>query len=224
MSVLTLPYIDKVPVALQREFSIKVAAVAKLLGGKLADNPQWLMQVFKSESGVNPAARNTAFPFYKDGKLDGYATGLIQFIPSTARGLGTTTEALEKMGYLRQLDYVYLYLKKFTGELNSYADLYLVIFFPAAVGQGNNDSYVFETKHISRSAVARSNPGIDLNKDGKITMGEFKGYLRKTVPQKYWPVIFGSANGSYTVPSKGESDSTAMALLLLLGFAAVINK
>jgi len=35
------------------------------------------------------------------------ATGLIQFMPDTAKRLGTSTEALRKMGAINQLDYVF---------------------------------------------------------------------------------------------------------------------
>ena len=184
-----LIYIDKIPPAEQTAFTKKVSLVA----AALQTNPDWLMQVMKAESGLNPAARNTYAPFYKNGVLDGYATGLIQFIPDTARGLKTTTVALEKMNRLQQMDYVYKYLLPYKGKLNSYFDVYLVVFFPAAVGKSNQDNYVFEAKKISRGAIAKSNPAININKDGMITMAEFKQYLKNTVPKNLWAKVFDVA-------------------------------
>ena len=59
----------------------------RLICAKLGIEPDWLMFVMNSESGLNPAAYNP----------NGGASGLIQFMPDTAKGLGTTTEALRKL-------------------------------------------------------------------------------------------------------------------------------
>jgi len=184
-----LIYINLIPFAEQIVFSQKVRSVA----AALMLNPDWLMQVMKAESNLNPAARNTYAPFYKDGVLDGYATGLIQFTPDTARGLKTTTTALEQMSRIEQMDYVYKYLLPYKGKLKSYFDLYLVVFFPAAIGKTNDDNYIFESKNISRGAIAKSNPAININKDGMITMAEFKQYLKNTVPKNLWARVFEAA-------------------------------
>lgn len=176
-----LLYINLIPANEQKAFEDKVKSVANML----LTNPDWLMQVMKAESGLRADIKNTAFPF-----KDGYATGLIQFIPATARGLGTTTTALEKMSRVQQMDYVYKYFKPYTGRLNSYFDVYLVVFFPAAIGKP--DDWVFETKNLSRSAIAKSNPGIDLNKDLKITIAEFKQYLMNTVKEQFKQQVFGA--------------------------------
>lgn len=158
------------------------------------------MQVMKAESGLRPNARNTYAPFKKNGVIDGYATGLIQFTPDTARGLKTTTWAIEKMTALQQLDLVFKYLLPYKGKLNSYFDVYLVVFFPAAVGKSGDDNYVFETKNISRASIAKANPAININKDGMITMAEFKQYLKNTVPKDLWDRVFenkGAIGGGF---------------------------
>ncbi len=185
-----LIHINLIPLAEQISFSQKVRSVATAL----KTNPDWLMQVMKAESKLNPAARNTYAPFYKNGVLDGYATGLIQFIPDTARGLKTTTWELEKLSRVQQMDFVYKYLLPYKGRLNSYFDMYLVVFFPAAIGKTNDDNYVFEAKNISRAAIAKSNPAININKDGMITMAEFKQYLKNTVPKDLWVRVFDVVN------------------------------
>ena len=147
-------------------FAKEVAAVSARLG----INPNWLMAVMWKESKLNPAAKNKLFPMQ-----GGYPTGLIQFLPSTALDLGTTVQDLAKMNGVDQLRYVEKYLKPFAGKMKSYFDTYAAVFFPLAIGKPDN--WVFETKKLNRSKIAAQNPGIDLNKDGKITIGEFKEYL-----------------------------------------------
>jgi hypothetical protein len=195
-----LLYINLIPTTERLAFEKKVRDVA----AALKTEPNWLMQVMKAESGLNPAARNTYAPF-----VDGYATGLIQFTPSTARSLGTTTQALEKMSRIEQMDYVYKYLKPYTGKLNSYYDTYLVVFFPAAIGKPDN--YVFETKSISRASIAKANPAININKDGLITMAEFKQYLKNTVAKSLWSHVFD-------IGTKPMVAITGILLLIGLGF------
>lgn len=150
-------------------FEAKVKEVAADLG----IDPNWLLATMWKESRLNPQAQNTKFPVG-----GGYATGLIQFVPDTARGLGTTTEQLYRMSGVQQMEYVRKYFKDIIrrhGRLNSYFDTYIAVFFPAAIGKPDN--WVFEARNISRSAVARQNPAIDINKDNVITVAEFKEYL-----------------------------------------------
>lgn len=202
-----LAYIELIPFAERIAFSTKVNEVALKLGA----NPDHLMQVMKAESGLSSRIRNTYAPFKKkDGSIDGYATGLIQFTPDTARSLGTTTWDLEKMSRVAQMDYVLKYLMPYKGRLKTYFDVYLVVFFPASVGKSGDDNYVFETKHLSRASIARSNPAIDINKDGTLTMAEFKQYLKNTVNKSYWSRIFD------TVVKKASDNAGALTALFFL--------
>jgi len=196
-----LLYINLIPPPERAAFQQKVIDVA----AALKTEPNWLMQVMQAESGISASARNTYAPF-----ADGYATGLIQFTPATARSLGTTTLALEKMSRVQQMDYVFKYLQPYTGKLNSYYDVYLVVFFPAAIGK--SDDYIFETKSLSRSSISRSNPAIDVNKDGMITLAEFKQYLKNTVPVSVWTQVFDIA----------KKPIVAIALLLLIGLGVIV--
>ncbi len=192
-----LIHIQRIPEAVRTAFQNKLIAIANAL----QTNPNWLMQVMYAETGgkLSPATRNTYAPFKtKSGAIDGYATGLIQFIPSTARALGTSTWALEKMSHVQQLDYVHKYFAGSKGKLNSYQDVYLKVFFPAAVGNGNNPNYVFEAKGISRSAIAKGNPAININKDAMITMAEFKQYLIKGTPKSVYAQVFDSVATTIT--------------------------
>ncbi|MFO0594850.1 MAG: peptidoglycan-binding protein [Myxococcaceae bacterium] len=144
------------------EFVQKVKEMATRLGVK----PEWILAVMKNESGMKPDARNP----------NGGATGLIQFMPATARGLGTSTEALSKMSATEQLKYVEKYFTPFAGKIKSGSDLYMATFWPAGVGKP--DSY-----NIGGADVAKANPIFDLNKNGQITAGEFREYYRKRYPE-----------------------------------------
>ena len=83
----------------REEFTEKVASICSQLNIK----PDWLMFVMWFESKLNPQAVNP---------ISG-ATGLIQFMPSTARGLGTTTDVLRHMKNVKQLDYVLAYVRPY---------------------------------------------------------------------------------------------------------------
>ena len=147
----------------------------KEICSKLAINPEWLLAVMYIESRINPYAVN---------KYSG-ATGLIQFMPATAMSLGTTTAELLNMTAVDQLDYVYLYLKPYTGKMHSLMDVYFAIFFPAAIGKPSN--YVLQTSKLSASLIASQNPAYDINSDGEITVAEIESKIYKIlglVPQK----------------------------------------
>lgn len=97
------------------------------------------------------------------------ATGLIQFMPRTARGLGTTTERLAKMTAEDQLRYVYEYFKPYAGRLNNLGDVYMAILWPNGVQKP--DHYVLFNKQKTPTTF-RQNAGLDVNKDGLVTRAE----------------------------------------------------
>lgn len=105
-------------------FYNKVVSIASRIGC----SPDDLMAVMNSESGINPQAVNS----------NGGATGLIQFMPKTAKSLGTSTAQLKKMSAEEQLVYVEKYLtqaKRNAGfgskEQIGPGTLYALIFLPA---------------------------------------------------------------------------------------------
>jgi hypothetical protein len=95
------------------------------------------------------------------------ATGLIQFIPSTARGLGTTTDALAAMTAEDQLDFVQRYLMPFKDRMRMLSDVYMTILFPRAVAKP--EAFVLFKKP---TRAYEQNKGLDANRDGQITKGE----------------------------------------------------
>jgi hypothetical protein len=106
------------------------------------------------------------------------ATGLIQFMPATARFLGTTTDALKAMSNVEQMDYVQKHLGIFKEKYKDWVDLYCGIFWPAAVGKP-------DTFRITSDIVAKQNPLFDINKDGVIEKSEIRAALLKQIPTEY---------------------------------------
>ena len=161
----------------QAEFIANLSAISK----KLSIDPNWLMAAIDLESAgtFSASIENTKSPF-----KDGFATGLIQFTPATARSLGTTTQDLKNMSNVQQLQYVYKYLKPYASKIKSFVDLYLTIFFPVAVGKPSN--FIIAYKDLHADTIARANPLFDVNKDGKITVAEIQNVLLERVPKDLW--------------------------------------
>ncbi len=128
----------------------------------LSLNPDDLMACMAWESGETFRAD------IKNAAGSG-ATGLIQFMPSTARSLGTTTQSLARMTPEDQLNYVYKYFRPYAGRLNNLGDIYMAILWPKGVGQP--DSYVLWDKG-KMPTTFRQNSGLDVNKDGRVTRAE----------------------------------------------------
>jgi hypothetical protein len=147
----------------KKEFALKVTDICNQLNIK----PEWLMFVMWFESKLNPQAVN---PISE-------STGLIQFTPSTARGLGTTTDILKRMSNVQQLDYVLAYLRPYKGRMKRWIDVYLAVFYPKAMG---NPDFV-----ITPDIIAKQNKIFDLNKDLDISVKEIETALRKQIPEKY---------------------------------------
>lgn len=132
------------------------------IADSLGTNPDYLMACMAWESGET---------FRSDVKnmAGSGATGLIQFMPKTAKGLGTTTQALAEMTPEDQLRYVYAYFKPYAGRLANLGDVYMAILWPNAVQKP--DHYVLFDKRKSPTAF-RQNAGLDINSDGLVTRAE----------------------------------------------------
>ena len=183
-------------------FIQKVNAVSK----DLSINPNWLMTVMNSESKVDHRAVNIA----------SNATGLIQFMPDTARGLGTTVEALKKMSNVQQLDYVKKYFQG--GKYNSYLDLYLKTFYPKALNEKDNYILGSEVSDARARKIAQQNKAIDLNKDGYITLGEFKKWTKSRIPKDALQILTQTASAALETVQKNPG-KTGM-LLVGIGLLA----
>lgn len=136
--------------------------------------PDWLMTCIAWETGrsFRPDVKNMA---------GSGATGLIQFMPSTARALGTSVEKLAAMSAEDQLNFVWKYFRPYDGRLRSLADCYMAILWPAAVGKP--DSYALFTGGVAY----RQNAGLDTNKDGRVTKAETAAKVSALLPEGLRP-------------------------------------
>jgi len=120
-------------------------AIVEVAGRMGVPDPGWLANLMNFETGgsFSPSIVN---------RTSG-ATGLIQFIPSTAAGMGTSTSALAAMSQLEQMRWVEAYLenKVPAGGFTNPTDLYMAVFYPVAIG---NPDYQFP------SHVVAANNGI----------------------------------------------------------------
>jgi hypothetical protein len=166
-TILTYKGVDK------ESFYKRLNIVSAYLGIK----PVWLEAMFTMESGMNPKAHNSIG-----------AAGLQQIIPSTARGLGVTTDQILRMNGTQQLDLLQKYFEPYKGRIKSFYDLYLINFYPAALGQDDNWQFP--------SVVVQYNKPFDINNDGKLTLGEWKAFLRKKFNND--SRLFNGANKEFT--------------------------
>jgi hypothetical protein len=156
------------------DFRAKVFALC----AELVCDPDHLMAAMAFETGetFRPDIRNP-----QSG-----ATGLIQFMPATARGLGTTTDALAAMTAVAQLDFVAKYFKPMRGRMATLEDVYMAILFPVAVGKPNSFAL------FSRPSLQyRQNAGLDLNRDGVVTKEEAAHHVRLRLAKGLQPGFVG---------------------------------
>ncbi len=100
--------------------------------------------------------------------------GLIQFLETTATGLGTTTSKLANMSEVEQLEYVEKYFMPYSGKIETIEDIYMAIIYPKAIGK-SNDYVLFS----SSSSSYITNKGLDKNMDGSITKEEAAAKVKK---------------------------------------------
>ena len=133
-----------------------------LTGKNLNIEPNYIMACIALETGrsFNPAIKNPKSS----------ATGLIQFMNSTAKYLGTTTEHLSKMSHIEQMDYVELYFSMTAKNVGiptskwSLGDVYFSIFTPSIIKKLPSDTIYTKGQHAYEVNTLH-----DRNKDGIIT-------------------------------------------------------
>lgn len=147
------------------------------MAGRLGMNESYIAGVMYHESGFRPEARNK---FSK-------ATGLIQWMPETAIGFGTTVDQLLVMSAMDQLVFVEKYFKFFAKSVANGAtrmvDYYLMDFYPAAIGKPS--SFIIAEKDAAAAAkhgrtepikpkLYAQNSGMDRNKDGVLDVADIE--------------------------------------------------
>lgn len=130
--------------------------------------PNDLLKLLTIESNLDPSAINPSSG----------ASGLFQLMPSSAQALNIDLFAFRMFSATAQIKVLERYWRQLgfkEGDFRNVYDLYLSIFFPAAVGK--DDNYTLEAKNLSASKVATANPLFDLNKDKIIQRYEVKKYV-----------------------------------------------
>lgn len=148
------------------EFLKQVSIEAHKLGTK----PEYLLAVMGFETGgtYSPSKTNSL----------GF-TGLIQFSPKYSPGnIGKTTDQLRKMSQMEQLKYVVPYINKNRRgkDVSSLEQLYMSVLMPSAMGKGSN--------HSLPNWAYSANRGLDINKDGKISVAEATSKVRDYLPNQ----------------------------------------
>jgi hypothetical protein len=185
-------------------FTSAVTAMAKKYN--IPEDYLYAVMSFETGGSFSPSQKNMA---------GSGATGLIQFMPSTARGLGTTTDALAKMSRAEQMVYVDKYFsnKGITG--GSLSDVYMAVLFPAAVGKSENFVLFGKGAMKGYTGIAyRQNSGLDINRDGSVTKAEASAKVTKNLPistpdnsTQISPNSQSSGNSSSITGSSSKSSS-----------------
>jgi hypothetical protein len=195
-----LPFIEKVKTN-QKDFGNKVIDIAKLL----KTNPSNLMVVMNNESGLKADIKNPTSS----------ASGLIQFMEATAKELGTTTAELRAMSNVKQLDYVYKYLKLYTGKMNSAGEVYLAVFYPLALYR--DDNFTFP------AWVVNANKIFDINKDSILTKREFKQYVYDKYKKYLTPNNTPTTQPTPTQPQLNWVVRNKKPILITLGTLTILT-
>ncbi len=162
-------------------FAQAVFALCRQFGWH-AEHASWLMACMAFESGrtFSPSVRNAA---------GSGAVGLIQFMPTTAKWLGTTTENLELLSAESQLYYVGKYFATWAPRIHSLPDMYMAILLPKYIGQPD-DAVLF-----ADGESYRQNSGLDANSDGKVTKAEAAGRVIAMLAEGLKPGIVAPYEG-----------------------------
>lgn len=175
--------------------------------GWAGDHASWLMACIHFETGgkFSPSVKNLA---------GSGATGLIQFMPKTAIGLGTTVDELAAMSAVRQLDYVQRYFKPYAKRINSLSDMYMAILLPTAIGKPDNAAL------FSGGVAYRQNSSLDANRDGIVTKGEASARVALSLAKGLMPE---NTIEAITQP-KGEPMPTLAGSILLSALPSLLGK
>lgn len=144
------------------------------IGKKLGVDPKDLLRIMKFETGGSMS------PSQRAGTSS--AVGLIQFMPQTARDLGTTSQDLARMSAVEQLDYVYRFYEPKVKPGMDLGDLYMLTFMPAAVNKPDDfvlgDARGGTVFGLNKSKVWQQNPAFGKSR-GKsyFTVGD----VRRTI-------------------------------------------
>lgn len=146
----------------------------KAVSARLQCRPEDLLGVMLSESDVSPYAQNP----------NGKATGLIQFMPATLKGLGWTegVETFRGLTAEAQLPWVEAYYRSHAGRLTSTGRLYLATYLPAKMGVADEHAALASRGEKNYD----QNSGLDMNKDGAISIADLTARVASVQSGPRW--------------------------------------
>jgi len=178
--------------------SLELAEILVSIAKDVDADPGLLADLIQYESA------QTFSPSVRNPKPGSTATGLIQFIESTAEDLGTSTAYLASLSAEEQADvWVRKYLRRVydsRGSLAVESDLYMAVFYPAAIGQGLDYAFGPTVTEWNRSATTR----------------DYRDYVRST--SKLGPLLSSSSSSS----SSAKPAAAGAGVLILLALAAYV--
>lgn len=187
--------------------------------------------VISHESRWNPQAKNPR----------GSATGLLQWIESTAKGMGTSTAEIARMSTIEQLELAKRYFWPYRARIRTVTDALMAVFMPAYVGKP--ESHIIARKDSTgaigkrtEAEVYTANRGFDKEQKGYITVGDVSRNARaiiaaaESLPRVAVPWPPGGAPPSPPVPpivappvGAGASDlGGALLMVAAIGVVALL--
>ncbi|WP_160711374.1 peptidoglycan DD-metalloendopeptidase family protein [Chitinophaga solisilvae] len=176
-------------------FRMKVREIAR----KLKADPNHLMtcMAFETGGGFLPyqlsgySRVNMPLPEkLTDGLLERHAVGLVQFTKDAVDEINRkfkmhlTKRKLANMDQIEQLDYVYHYLKRFKGQLNSLDEFYMAILNPSLIGKApDHEVFSLDADIRDNKLFYTKNKGLDTNKDAIVTKKEVGAILHSKYAQ-----------------------------------------
>ena len=150
----------------------------RAMAAKLDTEPVSLLSVWFSESGVRANAHNPG----------GNASGLIQAMPATLKGLGYPGDhtSFRLLSATQQLPWIYRYYLPYKGKLVSVGAIYVANFLPALLEHAGDPGYVMTAKNGVRSWAFMPNASFDANGDLQITVGELESAVQRNARGPRW--------------------------------------
>lgn len=187
--------------------------LCKLIGMSVRNgwDPNGIALVISEESLFNPAAKNP----------HSSASGLIQFIDSTAASLGTTTAQLRAMSAEEQLPFVERF---FQTSLNGKIPEHIEDYFLSVLGRPDLIGKPDDTPVFTRgSGGYAGNSQIDVGGEGVITVGDTRAYMQRVLGRAKGTI------GSYpticyeNVTAPSTRSSSSLAAVALGSFMAAVG-
>lgn len=127
----------------EQKFTLKAISIARRIGAEPID--LLTLMSFETSGTLSPTIQGPEV-FDKRGRSQGRARGLIQFMPATAKNLGTSDAQLAAMSRIDQLDYVLKYFqsaaKGFNFQGKGLKPLYATVFAGSPTARGSiSDGY-----------------------------------------------------------------------------------